>query len=646
MYDHLSDLLRGQGVGVATFRVITQPSTSAPQRAAEAAGGGAAAGTATGGRPAAAAPRAAFGFDVEAQAPVAPAATTNRRPEFESTRPGETEADARATAAGASASADMLDLPPILLDENGAAVAFTPATPTDGKLLTLARLHELLAGQVNEPAAAPSAQPAAAPQPDFQMTMPAAFEALEEMGEAEEMVQRVAFKNFQIDDGSGQPGAAAPVQASNTAQALALEVVQVMLEQLTSDSRLLSPVRGLIDSMRPALMRLVVGDPRFFSDKQHPARVLLDRITRGSLAWNDEDDAGFRAYLTAAQMASTIVVESKLEGADPFVFALETFDDALGDLQRREQRKRESAARAMSHLAERQRLAEEIGDELVKRARQAGVPRSIALFLRGPWAHVIAQARLMGQTRGREPERYEEVVTDLLWSTKVSAAMTQTEHLARVAPGLTARLREGLEFIRYAPHKLDLFLKDLAAIHQAALLAAASGRSPDSAPQLLPDDSNLHDGLWMEESGLMTLDFEDTAPPAEMPSFENTAPPTQVAPLFENTMPHEWTAEDEAAGVTSAGSLGSALVPGTWIEVFADGRWPRWRCEGGEADGSSYRFTDANGAAASLTGAQLGRLHARGDLRVVAAQGMVDGALDAVAEIALRNSANSASNAG
>lgn len=401
-----------------------------------------------------------------------------------------------------------------------------------------------------------------------------------------------------------------------------------MLEQLTSDSRLLSPVRGLIDNMRPALMRLVVADPRFFSDKQHPARVLLDRIAQGSLAWNDEDDAGFRAYLTAAQMASTIVVESKLEGADPFVFALETFDDALGDLQRREQRKRESAARAMSHLAERQRLAEEIGGELVKRARQAGVPRSIALFLRGPWAHVIAQARLMGQTRGREPERYEEVVTDLLWSTKVSAAMTQTERLARVAPGLTARLREGLEFIRYAPHKLEQFLKDLAAIHQAALLAAASGRSPDSAPQLLPDDSKLHDGMWMEESGLMTLDFEDTAPP------------TQVAPLFENTMPHEWTAEDEAAGVTSAGSLGSALVPGTWLEVFADGRWLRWRCEGGEADGSSYRFTDANGAHASLTGAQLGRLHARGDLRVVAAQGMVDGALDAVAEIALRNSAS------
>jgi hypothetical protein len=39
--------------------------------------------------------------------------------------------------------------------------------------------------------------------------MPAAFETLEEMGEVEEMVQRVAFRSFQIDDGSGQ---SAPTQ--------------------------------------------------------------------------------------------------------------------------------------------------------------------------------------------------------------------------------------------------------------------------------------------------------------------------------------------------------------------------------------------------------------------------------------------------
>ena len=48
-----------------------------------------------------------------------------------------------------------------------------------------------------------------------------------------------------------------------------------MLEQLASDDRLLPSVRAAIAQLRPALLRLAVADPRFFSDKQHPARALL-----------------------------------------------------------------------------------------------------------------------------------------------------------------------------------------------------------------------------------------------------------------------------------------------------------------------------------------------------------------------------------
>lgn len=608
VYDELSDLLRAQGVGAASFRVITQPTSSVRPGAPAPAAGGGPVGTGTGVRQAAA-PRAAFGFDVEAPAAPAAPAARQREPEFQATDPG---------------GLPLLDLPPIHLDETGAAVPQGAVSDADGKLLTLARLHELLAGQVAPDASAGGA--AAAPQPDFQMTMPAAFETLEEMGEVEEMVQRVAFRSFQIDDGSGQSAPAQVVQARNTSQALALEVVQIMLEQLASDDRLLPSVRAAIAQLRPALLRLAVADPRFFSDKQHPARALLDRITQNSLAWTHEEDATFQVYLGAVRHAVGVVCDSKVEGAEPFTFALESLDDALRDAQRRDQRKRESEARAFSHMTQRQRLADEIGDELVKRARQAGVPRSIALFLRGPWAHVIAEARLLGQGSQTDPKAFEDVVTDLLWTTKVGAAGGQVARLASVVPGLTATVRGGLEFIRYAPNKLELFMQELAALHQSALLSANSGAAAPAAVARPLLDSQLHDGLWMEESGLMQMDFEDTAPPTEM------------MPMFEDTAPHEWSQEDETAA--APGGLGNALTAGAWVEVQAEGRWLRWRCEGASDDGAGYRFTDANGGEAVLTAAQLGRLRAQGQLRVVAQQGMVDGALDAVAEIALRNSAS------
>ena len=117
-----------------------------------------------------------------------------------------------------------------------------------------------------------------------------------------------------------------------------------------------------------------------------------------------------------------------------------------------------------------------------------------------------------------------------------------------------------------------------------------------------------------------------------------------MMPIFEDTAPHELSDEDEAAQAPAG--VASALVAGAWIEVQAEGRWLRWRSEGAADDGSGYRFTDAQGGKAVLSAAQLGRLRSQGQLRVVAQQGMVEGALDAVAEIALRNSATNAGSSG
>ena len=116
VYDELSDLLRAQGVGAASFRVITQPTSSVRPGAPAPAAGGGPVGTGTGVRQAAA-PRAAFGFDVEVPAAPAAPAARQREPEFQATDPG---------------GLPLLDLPPIHLDETGAAVPQGAVSDADG----------------------------------------------------------------------------------------------------------------------------------------------------------------------------------------------------------------------------------------------------------------------------------------------------------------------------------------------------------------------------------------------------------------------------------------------------------------------------------------------------------------------------------
>ena len=89
-----------------------------------------------------------------------------------------------------------------------------------------------------------------------------------------------------------------------------------MLRRIHEDTRLLVPVRELVQGLKPALLQLARSDPRFFADRQNPARRLLDTLTARSLAFTSEQDNGFAAFAqqlkdTAAAMMPIIAIPTK-----------------------------------------------------------------------------------------------------------------------------------------------------------------------------------------------------------------------------------------------------------------------------------------------------------------------------------------------
>src|SRR5690606_15744841 len=77
---------------------------------------------------------------------------------------------------------------------------------------------------------------------------------------------------------------------------LAAEVVTFMLKRIHEDKRLMPSVRQVLLDMKPALLQLARSDPRFFADRQNPARRLLDTVTARSLAFASEQDPGYEPF--------------------------------------------------------------------------------------------------------------------------------------------------------------------------------------------------------------------------------------------------------------------------------------------------------------------------------------------------------------
>lgn len=490
-------------------------------------------------------------------------------------------------------------------------------------LLTVRQLRKLLAGELDthtdsfESQFAREFEAGSREFPaEFSPTVPAAFEALQEMKQVNVVMKRLAHDK----DPAGEPvdGTSALRQQlraqANLGQALGLEVVSLMVDNLATDPRLLPEVQALVRALEPALLQLALVDPRFFSDKRHPARQILEQLTQRSLAWPTAQSAGFSAFMKPARECVEVLLKTRTTGAEPFAFALKALEEVWSDLQKRERRKREKAVRALVQVEQRNMLAEKIAKDLQRRAESAGAPRGIVYFVAGPWAQVIAQARLSDTSGQADPAGYEDLVTDLLWSAIPGAASANPVRLARIVPGLIARLREGLDSIGFSKTKSARFFVELQALHAQGARAAHDATVYHNSLLGGSGDS----GLWLAPSEAQQSGFVETQRVSEVSE-----------PLLATT---QFDAEP-AANESLAG-----LALGAWVELRIDDVWTRTQLTWDSPHGTLYMFTNADGVHHSMTRQSLEQLKAGGNLRVLASRAVVDGALDAVAQIALRNS--------
>ena len=96
--------------------------------------------------------------------------------------------------------------------------------------------------------------------------------------------------------------------------------------------------------------------------------------------------------------------------------------------------------------------------------------------------------------------------------------------------------------------------------------------------------------------------------------------------------------DDAQAFLTDAESDINNLSLGAWVELKAGNAWVRTQLTWTSPHGTLFLFTSALGATRSMTRRSRDKLVASGNLRVISGQPVVDGALDAVAQQAMRNS--------
>ncbi len=452
------------------------------------------------------------------------------------------------------------------------------------------------------------------------LTVPWALEALQDTRQLSEVMHRLQERRT-ADEPTDE--AAAP---ATPAQALGHEVVRLMVDTMAGDRRLLPEVRQVLRELEPALLRLARNDPRFFRDPHHPTRQFLTEMTERSLAWPSPDLPGFAAFFEPLQQIVAVLATMPMETAEPFEYALHSLEEAWSQQEERSRRERANAARALIKAERRNLLARRIAERLRHRPDVRRAPEIIRHFLAGPWAQVMAAAQMADPSGADDPGGYGAVADDLLWTTQREMAAENRPNLARLVPGMVAALRGGLASIEYPEHKAREFLRQLAVLHRLAMQGASE--TPAEAVAETPADHPEHEHeFWLEPTEARESSLMEAVPAADREAV------SQHAPLAGH--------RDAEHGEAGAPLAIEHLQAGAWADLFLDGSWSRWRLAWASPQQLLFMFADGAGKYRSMTRSVLETLIAIGALRLVSGQTILSGALDAVAEAALRNSTES-----
>lgn len=393
--------------------------------------------------------------------------------------------------------------------------------------------------------------------------------------------------------------------AQSADRSLALRLVSFMLEKMSTDPRLLAPVRQMIANVGPAFLRLASTAPHLFSEESHPARSLLDTIADRSLAFASESASGFAEFMQDLNEVAAQLTQETASNSQHFIRLVAAFEQKIAqrDAVASENLGRTVQARLLAEQCEA--LATKISAEILERPDFVLSNPVISGFLSGPWALVIAKERLAidADKTGLHKAVFSLTLGELLWSLDFEQAAPHAKHLAKVSPSILERLYGGLLSVGYPLADAKAFFDEVSVIHQRVISAGEKpvpARVEQEKPPVSKPTKSGFAGLfatgdsahgiksWLAPSGSQQADL-DSDELAQKPRFQKTR-------AFLDTGASKKPELEERT--QSSGSI--ELQLGAWVELMENDQWLRAQLTWVSLYRTLFIFTSAGGRTHSM----------------------------------------------
>lgn len=308
------------------------------------------------------------------------------------------------------------------------------------------------------------------------------------------------------------------------AEAGAIDLLSAVFESVFRDDRMAQEIRQLVLLLQIPVLKAALADREFFFQDSHPARKLIDLLSR--LGWEQrvQPDA---ARLQAMQRSVERVGRDSAEESAAFARAV---DELEATLAVQEQQETEQIATPIASALKQEKALvarRQAEAALAARLEQGDVLALVRDFLSQRWIEVLAFAYRVEDEKSGAIDHATCAMDELLWSVQPKLNVHERKRLLLRLPALLGALNKWLDLVQWQGEERTRFFADLAECHAsivraplempperqlelaiaagtadaARLAAAQNGALAASAAAQLPLSTvvaTLQRGMWLE----------------------------------------------------------------------------------------------------------------------------------------------------
>ena len=310
----------------------------------------------------------------------------------------------------------------------------------------------------------------------------------------------------------------------NAADSQTIDVVSMLFDFFFDDEALPAPIKVLIGRLQIPMLKVAIIDKEFFNQKKHPARKLLDSISRASLGWSD-NHSDEQPLIEKIEEIVNFLINEFDQDIGVFEEAFISFENFLtGEVKQIE--KAEQALQQQEQKKDQQiQQAQEAAAALIhKLTNKRELSFEVIDFLETTWTSVLFNAYLSLGKSSNHWRNLKRISTTFVWTLIPKFSEAERVKIIKTIPALLRALSKGMELVKISTEVQNRIFQMLAQEH-----AKIVKQTSKNIVTRIDDQT-----VWPEDNGTGALAQAEGIDPAEAIDFEISTDATGEIQVVEN----------------------------------------------------------------------------------------------------------------